>query len=193
MIYNLRHQYEVLQCQILKYLMRGLLQHWTKSSIILTSKEESVWRNKRPRSRTVCFAAGRLLTWSMITSGSLESMILSKNYADLFTICLRNDEIQEFDSKWDGILLSMTQNPIWWHLGRIVQSKNTRVWETQDRVGIAWRGRFIRRKLDLIISDWRQWWKEVSGRIYELRILKPEAEIMRQTPWSRIREQNSVS
>ena len=31
-----------------------------KSSIILTSKEESVWRNKRPRSRTVSFAAGRL-------------------------------------------------------------------------------------------------------------------------------------
>ena len=30
--------------------------------IILTSKEESVWRNKRPRSRTVSFAADRLLT-----------------------------------------------------------------------------------------------------------------------------------
>ena len=25
------------------------------------------------------------------------------NYADLFTISLRNDDIQEFDSKWDGI------------------------------------------------------------------------------------------
>ena len=36
-------------------------------------------------------------------------MILSKNYADLFTISLRNDDIQEFDSKWDGILLSMTK------------------------------------------------------------------------------------
>ena len=34
----------------------------TKSSIILTSKEESVWRNKRPRSRTVSFAEDRLLT-----------------------------------------------------------------------------------------------------------------------------------
>ena len=46
-ILNLRHQYEVFQ---------------TESSIILTSKEASVWRNKRPRSRTVSFAAGRLLT-----------------------------------------------------------------------------------------------------------------------------------
>ena len=33
-----------------------------KSSIIPTSKEESAWRNKRPRSRTVSFAADRLLT-----------------------------------------------------------------------------------------------------------------------------------
>ena len=32
-----------------------------------------------------------------------------ENYADLFTVALRNDDIQEFDSKWDGILLSMTK------------------------------------------------------------------------------------
>ena len=32
-----------------------------------------------------------------------------ENYADLFTISLLNDDIQEFDSKWDGILLSMTK------------------------------------------------------------------------------------
>ena len=32
-----------------------------------------------------------------------------ENYADLFTIGLRNDDVQEFDSKWDGILLSMTK------------------------------------------------------------------------------------
>ena len=51
---------------------------WTRSSIILTSKEESVWRNKSPRSRTVSFAADRLLTWSTITSGSLGAMILSR-------------------------------------------------------------------------------------------------------------------
>ena len=48
-----------------------------------------------------------------------------ENYADLFTIALRNDDIQKFDSKWNGILLSMTKIPS--HLGRIVQIKNTRV------------------------------------------------------------------
>ena len=39
------------------------------------------------------------------TDGSVE------NCTDLFTIALRNDDIQEFDSKWDGILLSMTKIP----------------------------------------------------------------------------------
>ena len=34
-----------------------------------------------------------------------------ENYADLFTVGLRNDDVQEFDSKWDGILLSMTKIP----------------------------------------------------------------------------------
>ena len=34
-----------------------------------------------------------------------------ENYTDLFTIVLRNDDIKEFDSKWDGILLSMTKIP----------------------------------------------------------------------------------
>ena len=32
-----------------------------------------------------------------------------ENYTDLFTVALRNDDVQEFDSKWDGILLSMTK------------------------------------------------------------------------------------
>ena len=41
-------------------------------------------------------------------TGANESV---ENYADLFTISLRNDDIQEFDSKWDGILPSMTKIP----------------------------------------------------------------------------------
>ena len=41
-------------------------------------------------------------------SGANDSV---ENYADLFTFVLRNDDIQEFDSKWHEILLSMTQIP----------------------------------------------------------------------------------
>ena len=41
-----------------------------------------------------------------------------ENYTDMFIVSLRNDDIQEFDSKWDGIFLSIDENPAWWHLGR---------------------------------------------------------------------------
>ena len=34
-----------------------------------------------------------------------------ENYSDLFTVAFQNDDIQEFDSKWDGISLSMTKIP----------------------------------------------------------------------------------
>ena len=34
-----------------------------------------------------------------------------ENYADLFTMVLRNDDIQELDAKWDEILLSMAKIP----------------------------------------------------------------------------------
>ena len=45
--------------------------------------------------------------YSRVT-GSHDSV---ENYTDLFSIVRRNDDIQEFDSKWDGILLSMTKIP----------------------------------------------------------------------------------
>ena len=38
-------------------------------------------------------------------------MILSRTAPTCSLFVLRNDDIQEFDSKWDGILLSMTKIP----------------------------------------------------------------------------------
>ena len=51
------------------------------------------------------FLRGRQIAYLIYDYSSVE------NYADLFTIVLRNDDIQEFDSKWDGMLLSMTKIP----------------------------------------------------------------------------------
>ena len=54
--------------------------------------------------------------------------------------------IYSCSSKWwySGIRFAMGRNlvindanPIWWKLGKLVQIKNTRVWETQDRIGIV--------------------------------------------------------
>ena len=63
-----------------------------------------------PRSRTVSFEVDRsyLIYDHYRVTGTHDSV---ENYTDLFTIVLRNDDIQEFDSKWDGILLSMTKIP----------------------------------------------------------------------------------
>ena len=33
------------------------------------------------------------------------------DYADLFSVTLRNDDVQEFDTRWDEILLSVTKIP----------------------------------------------------------------------------------
>ena len=75
---DLRHLLVVFQCRISKNSMRKFLQHWTESSIIPASRNRSVWRKKKPKKRTVSFAADRSLTWSTSTSGSLGAMILSK-------------------------------------------------------------------------------------------------------------------
>ena len=85
---------------------------WNKSSIIRSSKEETVWREEHKAQKQDRFLRGRQIA-SLIYEyfrviGVHDSV---ENYADLSTISLRNDDIQEFDSKWDGILLSMTKIP----------------------------------------------------------------------------------
>ena len=110
MVKCLRHLWEGFKCRILMHSMRRLLQRWTKSSIILSSEVSVCW-NRRPRSRTVSFAADRLPTWSTITSRSLGTDDSVENYTNLFTIVVRYDDLQEFVSKWDGILSSMTEIP----------------------------------------------------------------------------------
>ena len=114
-----------------------------------------------------------------------------ENYADLFTISLRNDDIQEFDSKWDGILLSMTKIPPddileGLYKLRIRESEKLKtVLELYDL-------EIHQKKLGPDYHRFKNMVKKVSSKTFEIRILGPEMEIMRRTPWSRIREQNSV-
>ena len=72
--------------------------------------------------------------WVLLGHWSQDSV---ENYADLFTVVLRND-------LYSGVRFEMGQNsiihdanPIWWNHGKLVQLENTRVWETQDRIGIV--------------------------------------------------------
>ena len=115
-----------------------------------------------------------------------------ENNADLFTVGLRNDDIQEFDSKWDGILLSMTKIPSddileGLYKLRIRESEKLKtVLELysmeihQKKAGPDYH------RLTTMVK------KKVPSKIFEIRILATEMEIMRETPWSRIRRQNSV-
>ena len=183
MNWDLRHLLVVFQCRILKYLMRGLLQHWTKSSIILTSKEESVWRNKKAQKEDRFFRGRQIayLIYEYFRVTGANDFV--ENYADLFTIVLRNDDIQEFDSKWDGMLLSVTKIP---HDDILEGLYKLRIRESEK----------LKTVLELYDLETHQ--KKLGPDYHRLktmvkiRILAPEMEIMKETPWSRIREQNSV-
>ena len=164
-----RHLWEEFECQILNCSIRGLFQHWTESSTIPGSRKRSVWRlwkfTKQTRLRkTDCL----LDLWR--ANDSVE------NYADLFTIGLRNDDIQEFDSKWDGILLSMTKIPP----DEILEGLyKLRIRESEK----------LKTVLELCDVEIHQkklgpdyhWLKNMvkrSSKIYEIGILAPEMELM---------------
>ena len=95
--------FEVLDARIASALNRIIHNSHFKRRITL--EEQKAQKQDR-------FLRGRQIAYLIYeyfrVTGANDSV---ENYADLFTIGLRNDDIQEFDSKWDGILLSMTKIP----------------------------------------------------------------------------------
>ena len=95
--------FEVLDARIASALNRIIHNSHFKRKVSL--EEQKARKQDR-------FLRGRQIAYLIYdhfrVTGSHDSV---ENYADLFTISLRNDDIQEFDSKWDGILLSMTKIP----------------------------------------------------------------------------------
>ena len=73
------------------------------NKIIQNSKEQKAQKEDR-------FLRGRQIAYMIYdyfrVTGAHETVL---EYADLFTITLRNDDVQEFDTRWDEILLSMTK------------------------------------------------------------------------------------
>ena len=95
--------FEVLDAKIASALNRIIHNTQFKGEVCL--EEQKAQKGDR-------FLRGRQIAYLIYedfrVTGANDSV---ENYADLFTIALRNDDIQEFDSKWDGILLSMTKIP----------------------------------------------------------------------------------
>ena len=59
------------------------------------------------------------------------------DYADLFSVILRDDNVQEFDTRWDEVLLSMSKIPSDDVLENSVHIENTWVRATQNCSGIV--------------------------------------------------------
>ena len=94
--------FEVLDARIASELNKIIHNSLFKRRISL--EEQKAQKQDRFRGRQIAY----LISDHFWVTGSHDSV---ENYTDLFTIVLRNDDIQEFDSKWDGILLSMTKIP----------------------------------------------------------------------------------
>ena len=124
--------FEVLDARIASELNR-IIQNTRFKKVSLEQKK------KTQKKKTVSFAEDRSLSWSTSISGSLEPMILSRI---LPTCSLLLFEMMIFRNliRNGRVFIINDETPAWWHLGRIVQTQNTRVWETQDRIGIVWPG-----------------------------------------------------
>ena len=111
--------FEVLDARIASALNRIIHNSHFKRRISL--EEQKAQKQDR-------FLRGRQIAYLIYdyfwVTGAIDSV---ENYADIFNIGLRNCDIQEFDSKWDGILLSMTKIPHDDILEGLYKIKNTRV------------------------------------------------------------------
>ena len=94
-------KFEVLDARIASALNKIIHNSHFKSRISL-EEQKAQKQDRFLRGRQIAF----LIYEFFRVTGANDSV---ENYADVFTISLRNDDIQEFDSKWDGILLSMTK------------------------------------------------------------------------------------
>ena len=104
------------------------------------------------------------------------------DYADLFSVTVRNDNVREFDTRWDENLLVYDQDPAGWCSGKSVQIENTWVWSTPNCICMSWK--FIRRYR----WGWRQWWREVQIRNFDCEILTPDIWKSKQVQWLRVTE-----
>ena len=137
MNWDLRHLLGVFQCLILKYLMRGLLQPWNK--IIHNSHfKRKISLEEQKAQKEDRFLRGRQIAYLIYDHFRV-------TWDPWFCRKLHRP-VHYCSSKWwySGVRFKVgrnfivyDENPTWWNLGRIVQIKNTRVWETQDRIGIV--------------------------------------------------------
>ena len=106
--------------------------------------------------------------------------------------CCRNDDIQEFGSKWDEIFLSMTQIPsddIWESFYKLRIRESEKLKTVQELYNME----IHQKKLGPDYHRLKTMVKRSLSKIYERRILRSEIGNYETSAWSRIRGQNSVN
>ena len=108
------------------------------------------------------------------------------DHADLFIVTLRNDNIQEFDSRCDEVLLSMSKIPSDDILDCLYKIEDTWVWSTQNRIGIV-------RHADLSEESWT-WLSQIEDngeKKYRARFTNYEFWVQELKLWKKRRGQES--
>ena len=105
------------------------------------------------------------------------------DYAELFSVTLRDDNVQEFDSRWDDVLLSMSKIPSddvleGLYKLRIRESEQLKIVLEVYDMG------FIKRYRRQIIKNWKRWWKEIRNS--DCETLTPDTGKSKQEQWSRV-------
>ena len=110
MSWSHRDQLRARISRISKRWTRGSPLLWTRSSRPPTSRRRSVSRNRKAQKKDR-FLRGRQIAFRIYdyfrVTGAHDTVL---DYADLFSITLCDDNVQEFDTRWDEVLLSMTKN-----------------------------------------------------------------------------------
>ena len=175
--------FEVLDAKIASALNRII--HNTQFKRKVSLEEQKAQKEDR-------FLRGRQIAYLIYeyfrVTGANDSV---ENYADLFTIVLRNDDIQEFDSKWDGILLSMTKIPSDDILEGLYKLR-IRESEKLKTVLELYNMEIHPKKPRPHYHRLKTMEERCIEQNYRIKKFEAETEIMKGTPWSRIRRQNSV-
>ena len=178
-----RPNFEVLDARIASALNR-IIQN-TRFTKEVSLEEMKAHREDR-------FLRGRQIAYLIYeyfrVTGANDSV---ENYADLFTLVLRNDDIQEVDSKWNEILLSMTQIPS----DDILESLyKLRVRESEELKTVLelYNMEIHQKKAGPDYHRLKTMVKRSIEQNLRMKNFEAKTEIMKGTPWSRIREQNSV-
>ena len=169
--------FELFDARIASALNR-IIQNTQFKRKVIVEEEKAQKQDRFLRERQIAY----LIYEYFRVAGANDSV---ENYADLFTVVLRNDDIQEFDSKWDEILLSMTKIPPddileGLYKSRIRESEKLKtVLELYDLEIHQKRAGPDYHRLKTMVK--RSIEQDIRNKIFGA-----ETEIMKETPWSRI-------